>query len=328
MQPHPALTFMAGVFVAALVALSARGLTSETVWLAVALIVYASLLDSSYLVRRRRRAMLALPHRRQLDKVVRYQWLCIGILGLTIGLVFEATDFLPLENASILVHSIIFGAVVAISVVYASSLIDWYWVLPRVSGIVSPPPCVRVGGKYYDGVTKVWYLHRATATALFTFVLAGVPAYAAGEATNGTNSTVLTLVGAALAIGYNTVNSGTLHAFSEFLSPVVSVGGFVSLRRKIQDAEPQDAYVVDVAIQGIKYRFVADADGEFIEDGTLLKYHEIDRELVVERKEPVCPSLDQCRAINWYCLRNRNANGEIDPDDRKPAPLPRGAPDR
>jgi hypothetical protein len=53
-----------------------------------------------------------------------------------------------------------------------------------------------------------------------------------------------------------------------------------------------------------------------------------DPKLKSKRAAPICPSLHECQAANWYCLRNRNAHCDLAPGEYAPAPLPPGVPER
>jgi hypothetical protein len=178
--------------------------------------------------------------------------------------------------------------------------------------------------KSYAGVTKIWFFHRAAATAVITALLAGTPAYIAGTvAESASLRALLTLLGAAAAIGFNAATAGTVWAFTQFLSPRLEVGSYVRKRKGVDEPEPQDGYVLDVSVQGVKVKLESDVNGEFVSDGELLPYHEAQSVAKSKRTQPMCPSLHECRAVNWYCLRNRNAhNPAYAPAERAPAELP------
>jgi len=57
------------------------------------------------------------------------------------------------------------------AVVLVSSLIDWYYIRPRIDGVVCEPPCLAT--KDHKGiwkrVTRRWYIHRGLAT--FAYIL-------------------------------------------------------------------------------------------------------------------------------------------------------------
>lgn len=314
------------LLVIALGLLSIRGFPDTATAIAAGLAAFAAVLDASYIARRWRRRALVLAHRRTLDRVVRAQWLLLIVVGCGMTQALGAADIRPLADDGPLVQGVVFALNVGIATIYASSLVDWYWILPKVSGITAPPPCTRVGGKTYEGVTKIWFFHRVVATTTITFLLAGTPAYIAGTIEgDGSERTLLTLLGTLFAIGFNAVNAGTGWAFKQFLGPRLLVGGWVRKRKDIDDSQPQDGYIVDVAIQGVKVKLVGDVDGGFVDDGDLMPFGEADRVTKGSRSTPFCPSIHQCRAINWYCVRNRNANGTLAPNEHAPAALPAAA---
>jgi hypothetical protein len=329
MEPRASMTGYAAAILLATILLALGGHTAAVVALSVGIGAYAALLDLSYLARRRKRRMLALSHRRFLDCVVRAQWITLATVGTGVALTLAALDTVPFDDADPAVNAIIVGWVVLWTIVYVSALVDWYWILPKVSGIVAPPPCTVVGGKTFDRMTGLWLFHRGAATALVTFVLAGVPAWIAGTIDEGSwERTLLTLVGAALAIGFNAVNAGTVWALKQFNHPLVAVGWYVRERKDVNEPEPQDAYVLDVAVSGIKYKLESDINGKFVHDGLILPFSQVDPKRRSNRQKPVCPSLRECQAANWYCLRNRNAHGDLAPGEHDPAPLPAKAPER
>jgi hypothetical protein len=323
MEPKAAMTAQVVLALAAVALLSLQGNTGPATFLAAGLAGFAALLDLSYFVRTRGRRCLVLAHRRWLDRFVRGQWLALLVVGSALAGGLGAVGVDPLSDASDAVKIPVAAFAIGIGTIYASSLVDWYWILPKISGIVAPPPCTRVVAKTYAGVTKVWFFHRAIATAVITALIAGTPAYIAGSvADSGLSRAGLTLLGAAAAIGFNAATAGTVWAFRQFLSPRLEVGSYVRKRKDIDDPDPQDAYVVDVSVQGVKIKLEDEVDGEFVSDGDLLPYHEAAEVTKSHRKNPMCPSLHACRAVNWYCLRNRNANTDYALDERSPAELP------
>ncbi len=56
-------------------------------------------------------------------------------------------------------------------VVLLSSLIDWYYIRPRIDGVVCAPPCLATKGQKapWKRVTRRWYIHRGLAT--FAYIL-------------------------------------------------------------------------------------------------------------------------------------------------------------
>lgn len=59
----------------------------------------------------------------------------------------------------------IVGTVGAMLVVWlGSSHLDWYYIRPRIDGVVCEPPCRTSQDSKWKGVTRKWYIHRAIAT--------------------------------------------------------------------------------------------------------------------------------------------------------------------
>lgn len=79
----------------------------------------------------------------------------------------RAWDFTVNETASIVI-----GAATLFVLIICSSAVDWYYVRPRIDGVLRDPPC-RSGGKAnWKSPTRWWYVHRAAATlAYFGFAL-------------------------------------------------------------------------------------------------------------------------------------------------------------
>lgn len=100
--------------------------------------------------------------RRAGDRHVPRQVLAIsaaGILGMLSG-ILGIDGSLSTKAAFATCVSIVAGIGF---VVYASSLVDWYFVLPRVDGVVREPPCRSSRDGIWFIVTRVWYLHRSLA---------------------------------------------------------------------------------------------------------------------------------------------------------------------
>lgn len=301
--------------------LAARGFSATALALTIGVFVFAGLLNASYAVRRRDDRVLA--HRAALDRVVQLQWVATAVLGMALVVGIGTIDSPPLQDVSDVVQALIVGVAVGVASVYASALIDWYWVLPKISGMVGLAPCERVGGEGFAGVTKIWFFHRAAATTVVTFVLAGVPGYLAGQAGSGGEGAALAILGSALAIGYNSVGNAVTPAFRQAFNPRLLVGDLIRVRAHPEDPCLTDAYVVDVSIQGLKYKVcdeLDDATPRFVSKGTLLRIDDIQTTNPARDPKPMCPGVEQCRAVNWYCFRNPIAYAARDSDATSPAP--------
>jgi hypothetical protein len=303
------MTAYALIVITASGAIAARGFPATALGLSIGLLAVGAALEASYLVRRRSDRVLS--HRRGLDRVVRAQWIGIGVLGSLIAVAVGHIDPPPLAHTAEFVQTLVVGVAIAVPAIYVSSIVDWYWVLPKVSGMAGVAPCERVGGEGFAGVTKIWLFHRAAATAIVTVVLAAVPGYMAGTTGDGSESAAWVILGSALAIGYNSVNTGLTTAFRYAFNPELYVGDIIRVRADPEDAGLKDAYVVDVSIQGLKYKLVEDAlRGEpcFLAKGEPLRIDDIATTRRSRQPRPPCPSVASCQAANWYCFRNPNAH--------------------
>ena len=323
MEPKYSMTAYIVCLGVGLTALAARGFGLTVAAIAAGILLVGLAFEVSYRARRHEQRVLG--PRRALDRIVRRQWLGIGIFGCAIGGTLQVAGVAPLDRTHDVLQALTVGLVVAASAIYVSSLVDWYWVLPKIAGMVGLAPCERAGGDHFAGVTKVWFFHRAAATTIVTFVLAAVPGYMAGATgAKGAASTGWVVLGAALAIGYNSVNNGLTPAFRNAFNPRFIVGDIIRVRADPEDRKLQDAYVVDVSIAGLKYKLKSALSdpAAFTHRGTLLPMEAIARTSHARHAKPVCPNVGQCRAVNWYCFRNGNANGRSGSDES--APLPYG----
>jgi hypothetical protein len=48
----------------------------------------------------------------------------------------------------------------------ASSHVDWYYIRPRIDGVVVAPPCQTSRNSMWKGVTRKWYIHRTFASVI------------------------------------------------------------------------------------------------------------------------------------------------------------------
>jgi len=174
------MTAFAVVIALALVALVLRGFVATAAIVATAVGLIGLTLDATYVARRRKDRLL--DHRHHLDQVVRAQYLGLGIVVAGAAIAIGRLTSSPLDHAANPIQALIVGVAIAGPTIYVSSLIDWYWVMPKVSGMTGTAPCERAERSTIRGVTKIWLFHRAAATAVVTAVLAGVPGYLASYA--------------------------------------------------------------------------------------------------------------------------------------------------
>lgn len=87
-------------------------------------------------------------HRRRLDHLVVAQWGVAGVGTLAVGLLSHPLAYRPLAHANPFVHALVIGGLIISSGVFLSSLIDWYWILPRLAGLGGySAPCEDSGSE-------------------------------------------------------------------------------------------------------------------------------------------------------------------------------------
>jgi hypothetical protein len=90
--------------------------------------------------------------------------IALGIFGFNPQV--QIWDFTVNETATI----VIAGALLFVLII-CSSTIDWYYIRPRIDGVIREPPC-RSSGSAWKSPTRWWYVHRGVATlAYFGFAL-------------------------------------------------------------------------------------------------------------------------------------------------------------
>lgn len=62
---------------------------------------------------------------------------------------------------------LIISPAVLFTLILLSSLIDWYYVRPRIDGVVCDPPCRSSGSANWKRPTRRWFLHRGLATVAY-----------------------------------------------------------------------------------------------------------------------------------------------------------------
>jgi hypothetical protein len=103
-----------------------------------------------------------------------------------------------------------FGAVItagttAIGAIFVSSLIDWYWILPRV--------CQEAGGQQWARLTRVWLFHRAVATLVVTGCPSAVCLYMAQTGPTDAR-TIWLIIASVVAAATLAFNGSSLRALS------------------------------------------------------------------------------------------------------------------
>jgi hypothetical protein len=318
MEPRYSMSVFAVVVAVALVLLSLAGFAEAAAWTAVGSFLVSAALgaESLRLLANGRRAGRESPqHRRDLDQIVAVQWVGSSSVGLLVALACDRFGLDPLATSHQLVDALLIGLCAGAVGVFLSSLVDWYVILPKVSGLSGPAPCEMAESGAWKYTTCVWYFHRALATAIVYLVVIGVPSYmsnvVSGQAIYAwaALATILAAIG-----GY--VLRGMFVAVWFFLKPPVLVGDQIFVRVPQEgegdvEMRRQRAYVLDVSIQGASYKILDGGRyrrGKFADkaDGNVPNHKLADARAPRNSDPPLCAG--GCTGVNWYCRCNPKAH--------------------
>jgi hypothetical protein len=273
------------------------------------------------------------PHRAALDRVVEQDGFVALVGGLVVCVAFWAY---PIHTAHWLrvVGASAGSFAIGWTVVYASSLVDWYVILPRVSGQLGHRPC-RTNEEMEDfsfpstwrEVTRWWYIHRVVAATAFRFGLSGAITTAAVAATgvprlaHAVAWTVGLLFGAyALTTALRGLREA--HQIRQAGHPKGYVGQTVTVERRRGNrsrlrpwrelpalAIEGRQYVVDVALESTQLAGVIGR--EDVDLPTPIRYERdvdsvplSDLDAVRQAQPKFAGCRERCSGINWYCIEN------------------------
>jgi hypothetical protein len=94
-----------------------------------------------------------------------------GTLPLTLACLLSALRVFEMPRVHHVPGVITVTVVAAALGVFGSSLVDWYWVLPRRDGVIGPPPCHEDWARSRKLLTRYWLIHRTVAALLFVLAL-------------------------------------------------------------------------------------------------------------------------------------------------------------
>lgn len=148
-----------------------------------------------------------------------------------------------------------------LSVVFSSSLMDWFYVRPRRDGLVCLPPCWNPKDERWYRVTRTWIRHRMYADIAFVLL---VPVIAALVVWNlGTNGSVGSWTLRGIGIAFTLAALATRYGWSRVRTGVdaVSRSGLTfqlgqTISWRLQDADRAD--VLDLqggSALGLQFRF-------------------------------------------------------------------------
>jgi hypothetical protein len=263
------------------------------------------------------------PHRERLDQVVAGD--AVAALGAATLLIVASWAFGPSPEgaaAETARAALVFLAIAA-AAIYLSSLVDWYVILPRVSGQLGPRPCRERDPRFpfphsWKEVTRWWYIHRIVATLAFRFLLAAAIAAVLGQFIGfGEDTKILT--GLLLGI-FATYVSTLSSAVFQGAQPKLLVGETVIVRPRphrqwwppFSKIYPPDLegrqYVIDVSVEGIHMTAAAPREQldlpepRFVREADRLALVNHDSARLSRKEFSGCAH--RCSGINWYCIDN------------------------
>lgn len=136
---------------------------------------------------------------------------------------------------------------------FLSSLVDWYYVLPRRDGLVGPPPCKAPQEERWQRVTWFWFLHRfaaAVATIAGVYAIAiclGIWLYQHYPEVSGGVGGVPVLIGVVTFFGRSYLRY-IAQVWQRLLSPSASLGEHLETR---VEGHPLSGYAFNVAIERV-----------------------------------------------------------------------------
>ncbi|MGH7882940.1 MAG: hypothetical protein ACREN8_08555 [Candidatus Dormibacteraceae bacterium] len=231
----------------------------------------------------------------------------VGIVSLVYAHIHGATPLDWIPNEARMTAAVLFAGIIAVWI-YVATLIDWYYILPRVSGIVRLPPCRSSKDTEWITVTRVWVANRWSATAIGCIVcgaimIGAVVYYFTGisggldekeQLTISLGSFGTALFGAGVGVG---IQLKLLDSLDDMLNPTNAVGDLVVDHSGMH-------YVVDASLQGRKVKRVESAarygGGIFNDKGQLVKLKDV---MVEDQRFHGCERA--CSGVNWYCDNNQ-----------------------
>ncbi len=152
------------------------GATTETLGLCLACLIFAVAMQLIYASRL---ARARTPFRCQGDSEIRRQVMLaivpLGVVSVVIGL-RNGWHYAAAAHVEEAITAGTFVLSCGIAVVWASSLVDWFYIRPRREGFFSDPPACQARRENRLAWTKFWVIHRSLAT-VFGVVLLAMGAY-------------------------------------------------------------------------------------------------------------------------------------------------------
>jgi hypothetical protein len=267
------------------------------------------------------------PHRAALDRLVTHDPLFTIVPATLFAALFLFGQIQPVVD-EVAMHGAASALMPAALVIWGSSLVDWYVILPRISGQLGTRPCRAVleapafpWPNTWKEVTRWWYVHRIAAALAFRVGLSTALAVVIGEL-SGLHQEARWFAGVAMLLfsGYaiSTLARGTRqvgHA-KGIVSETVRVAHRPPKRRKwlpwlkLESLELDGRfYVVDIAIESVQVVSAKPYEAATLPRPDKFAKHpdEVPLENVKaiqqeSRKFSGCEG--RCSGVNWYCIEN------------------------
>lgn len=278
-------------------------------------------------------------HRERLDLIVAGDARAVLSIGLTIGAVLVAEGF-DVPDIGIASATPILLAV-AVSAVYLSSLVDWYLILPRISGQLGARPCRADSGdherfpKTWRETTRWWYVHRIAAALLLRFGLSFALTLSVNEYLDLPGGAAI--VAAAALGGFAPYMAAVPRAFFQAGHPTMIVGRTVrrrkterpplrtftvmgrtiripGLKRRPVGPHGPREYVFDVALEGVQLVPASarekavprerDGNVSYERDPETLPLNAVAAAEATPADRAFSGCDGQCSGVNWYCIEN------------------------
>jgi hypothetical protein len=310
MSPKPVIRIQAFFLSAFVVVLAIFGYPRRAAWIAAALLLIGLALRGAYAAF----AQKPLPDVRvELDRFMIL--LMAGAIGAAGALsVFVAIVGAPVHARNIALDVWLTVPAVIAGLIYTSSLLDWYIVLPRLGGLGGwPQPCtvdVTVERTGWRVLTQFWFGQRLITEFLSISSIDGAAIYLSFE--DAKHIALWVTVGGLMTIVVSTLSVAWAQGWSGLHNPSVRVGGCVRAFRPGWEPPLQSLYFLDLDLRRLggvpTTRERLSRDGE--EDPTAFDptYREVK---LTDTFDPLSgyapPCADGCRAVNWYCRHNPRA---------------------
>ena len=141
----------AAALVSALIVTSVLGHPCLAATVSLGGLLYATTFHVFVYARRRQRKPLK--HRLREDRRVAVQWVSVAVIGSAAAAACLLVPELTVTQREVMFFGI--GATIFFGAVYGSALVDWYYIHPRLAGLIGPAPCETACNGGWVGLTNI-----------------------------------------------------------------------------------------------------------------------------------------------------------------------------